>query len=209
VTFPETVVHRFTIRLLLDGGKAIDIHGPANLTEETTDAIVNAANSSLLGGGGVDGAIHRAGGPVILAECRQIVSKIGSLSAGKAVITAGGQLAAKYVIHTVGPIYRDGERGEAETLASCHRESVRLADEHNLQSVAFPAISTGAYGYPVSEAAPIALSATLESLALAKHVTLCRFVLFDVSTVRAFQRAAETLHRTNSTSPFRIEKAHS
>jgi O-acetyl-ADP-ribose deacetylase (regulator of RNase III) len=162
----DTVVHRFTIRLLLSGGKAIDIHGPANLTEETTDAIVNAANSSLLGGGGVDGAIHRAGG-------------------------------------------RDGERGEAETLASCHRESIRLADEHALSSLSFPAVSTGAYGYPVTEAAPIALSATLESLATAKHVTLCRFVLFDVSTVRAFQRAAETLHRTTRTSPFRIEKAHS
>ena len=205
----DTVVHRFTIRLLLSGGKAIDIHGPANLTEETTDAIVNAANSSLLGGGGVDGAIHRAGGPAILAECRQIVSKIGSLPAGKVVITTGGQLAAKHVIHTVGPIYRDGERGEAETLASCHRESIRLADEHALSSLSFPAVSTGAYGYPVTEAAPIALSATLESLATAKHVTLCRFVLFDVSTVRAFQRAAETLHRTTRTSPFRIEKAHS
>jgi O-acetyl-ADP-ribose deacetylase len=207
--FPDTVVHRFTIRLLLDGGKAIDIHGPASITQETTDAIVNAANSSLLGGGGVDGAIHHAGGPAILAECRQIVSKIGSLSAGKAVITGGGRLPAKYVIHTVGPIYRDGERGEAETLASCHRDSVRLADEHGLGSLAFPAISTGAYGYPVAQAAPIAISATLEALAPAKHVTLCRFVLFDVSTVRAFQRAAETLHRTNSTSPFRIEKAHS
>ncbi len=205
----DTVVHRFTIRLLLSGGKAIDIHGPANLTEETTDAIVNAANSSLLGGGGVDGAIHRAGGPAILAECRQIVSKIGTLPAGKAVITTGGHLAAKHVIHTVGPIYRDGERGEAETLASCHRESIRLADEHALSSLSFPAVSTGAYGYPVTEAAPIALSATLESLATAKHVTLCRFVLFDVSTVRAFQRAAETLHRTTRTSPFRIEKAHS
>ena len=202
-------MHRFTIRLLLSGGKAIDIHGPANLTEETTDAIVNAANSSLLGGGGVDGAIHRAGGPAILAECRQIVSKIGTLPAGKAVVTTGGHLAAKHVIHTVGPIYRDGERGEAETLASCHRESIRLADEHALSSLSFPAVSTGAYGYPVTEAAPIALSATLESLATAKHVTLCRFVLFDVSTVRAFQRAAETLHRTTRTSPFRIEKAHS
>jgi O-acetyl-ADP-ribose deacetylase (regulator of RNase III) len=209
LTLPDTVVHRFTIRLLLDGGKAVEIHGPDNITQETTDAIVNAANSSLLGGGGVDGAIHRAGGPVILAECRQIVNKIGSLPAGKAVITTGGQLAAKYVIHTVGPIYRDGERGEAETLASCHRESVHLADEHGLESLAFPAISTGAYGYPVSEAAPISISSTLESLAAAKHVTLCRFVLFDVSTVRAFQRAAEILHRTNSTSPFRIEKAHS
>ena len=202
-------MHGFTIRLLLDGSKAVEIHGPANITEEITDAIVNAANSSLLGGGGVDGAIHRAGGPAILAECRQIVSKIGTLPAGQAVITTGGQLAARHVIHTVGPIYRGGENGESDTLASCHRESVRLADDHALSSLAFPAISTGAYGYPVNDAAPIAISATIEALASAKNVTLCRFVLFDISTVRAFQRAAEKLHRLNTTSPFRIEKAHS
>ena len=202
-------VQTSTVRLLLDGGKVIEIYGPADLTAETTDAIVNAANSSLLGGGGVDGAIHRAGGPAILAECRQIVSKIGSLPAGKAVITTGGRLASKYVIHTVGPIYRGGESGEAETLATCHRESLRLADEHNLSSLAFPAISTGAYGYPVTDAAPVAISATLEALAATKHVMLCRFVLFDVSTVRAYERAAEKLHRSNTTSPFRIEKAHS
>jgi O-acetyl-ADP-ribose deacetylase (regulator of RNase III) len=205
----DTGVHPFTIRLLLDGGKAVDIHGPADLTRETTDAIVNAANSSLLGGGGVDGAIHHVGGPEILAECRQIVSKIGKLAAGKAVITTGGRLAAKHVIHTVGPIYRDGEHGEAETLANCHRQSIRLADEHGLSSLAFPAISTGAYGYPVTEAAPVAISAVLEALSSAKHVTLCRFVLFDVSTVRAYQRAAEKLHHSNTTSSFRIEKAHS
>jgi O-acetyl-ADP-ribose deacetylase (regulator of RNase III) len=209
VTFLDTLVHGFTIRLLLEGGKAVEIHGPADITQEATDAIVNAANSSLLGGGGVDGAIHRAGGPTILAECRQIVSKIGTLPAGRAVITTGGKLLAKNVIHTVGPIYRGGERGEAETLASCHRESLRLADEHGLASLSFPAISTGAYGYPVSDAAPIAISATIEALASAKHVTKGRFVLFDISTVRAYQRAAETLHRLNTTSPFRIEKAHS
>jgi O-acetyl-ADP-ribose deacetylase len=202
-------VKSFTIRLVLGGGRAIEIYGPADITEESTDAIVNAANSHLLGGGGVDGAIHNAGGPAILAECQQIVSRIGTLPAGKAVITAGGELAARFVIHTVGPIYRGGEQGEAETLASCHRESVRLGDEHKLASLAFPAISTGAYGYPVTEAAPIAISATAESLATAKHVTLCRFVLFDISTVRAYQRAVEELHRLNTTSPFRIEKAHS
>ena len=205
----DTGVQTPTVRLVLDGGKAVEIYGPADLTAETTDAIVNAANSSLLGGGGVDGAIHRAGGPAILAECRQIVSKIGTLPAGKAVITTGGRLSAKHVIHTVGPIYRGGQRSEAETLASCHRESVRLADEQKLTSLAFPAISTGAYGYPVTEAAPVAISSTIEALASAKHVTLCRFVLFDVSTVRAYERAAEKLHRSNSTSLFRIEKAHS
>jgi O-acetyl-ADP-ribose deacetylase (regulator of RNase III) len=209
VTFLDTAVRGFTIRLLLDGDKAVEIHGPADITEETTDAIVNAANSSLLGGGGVDGAIHRAGGPAILAECRQIVGKIGTLPAGQAVITTGGQLAAKQVIHTVGPIYRGGERGEAETLACCHRESVRLADEHALASLAFPAISMGAYGYPVADAAPIAISATIEALSSARNVTLCRFVLFDLSTRRAYEYAAEELHRLNTTPSFRIEKAHS
>jgi O-acetyl-ADP-ribose deacetylase len=207
VTSLDTVVHPFTIRLLLDGGRVIEIHGPADITAETTDAIVNAANSSLLGGGGVDGAIHRAGGPAILEECRKIVSKIGRLPAGQAVITTGGRLAAKYVMHTVGPVYRDGARGEAQTLASCHRESVRLADEHGLTSLAFPAISTGVYGYPVNLAAYVAISSTIEALAAARRVTKCRFVLFDVAAVRAFESAAETLSTT--TSSLRIEKAHS
>ncbi|MGA8223250.1 MAG: O-acetyl-ADP-ribose deacetylase [Candidatus Acidiferrales bacterium] len=217
MTLLDSSVENFTIRLMLEKGvreqagrqKMIEIHGPADLTAETTDAIVNAASSSLLGGGGVDGAIHRAGGPAILAECRQIVGRIGTLPAGKAVITTGGQLAAKHVVHTVGPIYRGGQHGEAETLASCHRESLRLADEQGLSSLSFPAISTGAYGYPVSEAAPIAISSTLEALSAAKHVTLCRFVLFDLSTVRAYHRAAEQVHRLNATSSFRIEKVHS
>jgi O-acetyl-ADP-ribose deacetylase (regulator of RNase III) len=207
VTAGDTGVATLTIRLLLDGGKAIEICGPADITAETTDAIVNAANSSLLGGGGVDGAIHRGGGPAILAECRQIVSQIGRLSAGHAVISTGGQLAAKHVIHTVGPIYRDGEHGEAETLARCHRESIRLADEHGLASLAFPAISTGAYGYPVHEASSIAISSTIDALASAKYLTKCRFVLFDVSTLRAYERAAEKLHRSTTAPSFRIEKA--
>jgi O-acetyl-ADP-ribose deacetylase (regulator of RNase III) len=192
------------MRLLLRDGKVIEIEGPGDITEQSTDAIVNAANSSLLGGGGVDGAIHHVGGPAILAECRKIVSKIGRLPAGQAVITTGGQLAAKYVVHTVGPIYRDGGHGEAELLASCHCESVRVADENALASLAFPAISTGAYGYPVDEAAPIAISSTMDALASAKHVAECRFVLFDVRTVRAFERAAEKLSKIN---PFKIEKA--
>ena len=196
------------MRLLLEGGKVIEIHGPADITQESIDAIVNAANSYLLGGGGVDGAIHRAGGPAILAECKQIVSKIGTLAPGKAVITTAGRLPAKFVIHTVGPVYRGGENAEAETLASAHRESIQLADEHSLTSLAFPAISTGAYGYPVTEAAPIAISSTLEALTVAKHVNQCRFVLFDISTVRAYERAAEKLLRSNTTSPFRMEKAH-
>jgi O-acetyl-ADP-ribose deacetylase (regulator of RNase III) len=209
VTALDAAVQNSAIRLVLDQGKAIEIYGPADLTEENTNAIVNAANSYLLGGGGVDGAIHDAGGPAIVAECRKIVAEIGTLSAGKAVITTGGRLSAKYVIHTVGPIYRGGEPGVAEALASCHRESVRLADDHALASLAFPAISTGAYGYPVTEAAPIAISATIEALASAKHVTLCKFVLFDISTVRAFQRAAEKLERLHTPSLLKIEKAHS
>lgn len=196
------------MRLILDGGRTIDIHGPADITEETTDAIVNAANSSLLGGGGVDGAIHRAGGPAILAECRRIVSRIGRLDAGKAVITKGGKLAAKFVIHTVGPIYRDGKHHEAETLASCYRESIRVANENNLQSVSFPAISTGAFGYPVSEATPIAISATVDALKASKHVTKCRFVLFDAATVRAYERFATALHKSSAAS-FQIEEANS
>jgi len=186
------------MRLVLERGQTIEFHGPADITQETTDAVVNAANSSLLGGGGVDGAIHRAGGPAILADCRQIVSKIGSLSEGKAVITTGGHLAAKHVIHTVGPIYRDGEHGEAGKLASCHRESIRLADEHGLGSLSFPAISTGAFGYPVSEAASVAVASSAESLASATHVKLVRFVLFDAATLRAYARAAEQLGKLSS-----------
>lgn len=197
------------MRLLLENGKIINIVGPADITEETTDAIVNAANSSLLGGGGVDGAIHDAGGPAVLAECREIVSRIGRLAAGNAVITTGGNLRAKHVIHTVGPVFRDGNHRENETLASCYYESIRLADEHRLTSISFPAISTGAYGYPVNEAAPVAISAAFEALASAKHVKLCRFVLFDVSTARAFERAAETLHKSKPEIPFKIEKGHS
>jgi O-acetyl-ADP-ribose deacetylase (regulator of RNase III) len=203
----DTRVSDFTIRLLLSRGKSIELQGPADITQETTDAIVNAANSSLLGGGGVDGAIHRAGGPAILGECREIVSKIGSLPAGKAVITSGGNLAAKHVIHTVGPIYRDGKHEEAEKLASCHRESIRLADERNLSSISFPAISTGAYGYPVSKAAPIAISSCIEWLTSAQHVTKIRFVLFDASALHAYVQAAETLSQSNTVPSFLIEKA--
>ncbi len=195
------------MRLRLGDQKIVEIDGPADITKETTEAIVNAANSSLLGGGGVDGAIHRAGGPAILAECRQIVGKIGSLPEGQAVITTGGLLPAKYVIHTVGPVYCGGGPSDQETLASCHRESIRVADEHGVTSIAFPAISTGAFGYPVHEAAPIALSSAVDAVAHAKNVRKCRFVLFDVRTVRAFERAAQKLQQSNPS--FQIEKANS
>jgi O-acetyl-ADP-ribose deacetylase (regulator of RNase III) len=194
------------MRLLLGGQKIIEIDGPGDIIKETTEAIVNAANSSLLGGGGVDGAIHRGGGSAILSECRQIVSKIGRLPAGQAVITTGGKLPAKHVIHTVGPVYRGGEQGEAETLANCHRESIRLADEHGLTSLSFPAISTGAFGYPVSKAAHIAISTAIDSLQSAKSVKLCRFILFDADDLRTFERAAKKLEKMHS---FQIEKANS
>jgi O-acetyl-ADP-ribose deacetylase len=195
------------MRLLLDHGKTIEFHGPADITKETTDAIVNAANSSLMGGGGVDGAIHRAGGSAILAECKTIVAEIGRLPAGKAVLTTGGCLPAHYVIHTVGPVYSGGKRGEAETLASCHRECIRLADEHALKSLAFPAISTGAYGYPVADAANVAVSAVVDALRSTTHLATIRFVLFDISTLTAYSRAAENLRDSKAELPFRIEKS--
>src|SRR5229473_814979 len=166
----------FAARLTFANGKTLEFHGPADITKETTEAIVNAANSSLLGGGGVDRAIHHAGGPSILKECKRIVAKIGTLPAGKAVITTGGRLAAKFVIHTVGPVYRDRRRGEPETLASCYRTSIQMADDHGIESLSFPSISTGAYGYPVREAAAVALAATVESLRSVQHVRCVRFV---------------------------------
>jgi len=128
-----------------------------DITRQATDAIVNAANSSLMGGGGVDGAIHRAGGPAILEECKQIVARQGRLPAGRAVITTGGNLPSKHVIHTVGPVWHGGEKGEEELLESAYRESLKLAAENNLTSISFPSISTGAYGYPVAQAAVTAL----------------------------------------------------
>ena len=187
----------FAARLTFANGRTLELHGPADITKETTEAIVNAANSSLLGGGGVDGAIHRAGGPSILQECKRIVSgiKTGTLPAGQAVITTGGRLSAKYVVHTVGPVYRGGRAHEAETLASCYRESIGLADDHGIKSLAFPSISTGAFGYPVQEAAEIAVRTIVESLPPCAHVEHVRFVLFDTATCKAYVRATENLSR--------------
>jgi O-acetyl-ADP-ribose deacetylase len=195
------------MRLLLEPGKVIEFHGPADITKEITDAIVNAANSSLMGGGGVDGAIHRAGGPAILAECKQIVAEIGRLPAGKAVITTGGRLPARYVIHTVGPIYSGGKRGEAETLASCHRECIRLADDQGIKSLAFPAISTGAYGYPVKEAANVALSAVATALPSTTNVTVVRFALFDTATLNAYVDAAKGLQDPSTGAHYSLENS--
>lgn len=196
----------FTVRSSFERGKTLDFHGPADITKETTEAIVNAANSTLLGGGGVDGAIHRAGGPSILKECTRIAAEIGHLPAGKAVLTTGGRLAAKYVIHTVGPIYTRRQKPPAETLASCHRESIRIADDHGIRSLAFPAISTGAYGYPAHEAAAVAVPETIQALLNATHVMQVRFVLFDNATLRAFITAFEKLHQSGSISPLNIER---
>ena len=146
-----------------------------DITKESTDAIVNAANSRLAGGGGVDGAIHRAGGPRIMQECR----RIGSCPKGNAVITTAGDLSAKYVIHTVGPRYYDGTKNEADLLRSAYFESLRLAALKNLKSIAFPSISTGAYGYPVQEAAKIALTTTIDYLRDNQDIKCVRFVLYD------------------------------
>ena len=154
-----------------------------DITEQDVDAIVNAANESLLGGGGVDGAIHRAGGPEILAECRLL----GGCATGDAKATTGGRLRARYVIHTVGPVWRGGGQGERELLESCHRRSLEVARELGCRSVAFPAISTGVYAYPVELAAPVAVAAVRESVA--PPVELVRFVLFNDDALRVFERA--------------------
>ncbi|RJP55045.1 MAG: O-acetyl-ADP-ribose deacetylase [Deltaproteobacteria bacterium] len=156
-----------------------------DITREETDAIVNAANSRLAGGGGVDGAIHRAGGPAIMEECR----KIGGCPTGEAVITTGGNLDAKYVIHTVGPIYRGGGRNEAELLASAYRESLKLASSKGLTSIAFPSISTGAYGYPLAEAANIALKTVIDYLKTNTDIKLVRFVLFGKQAYEEYEKA--------------------
>ncbi len=167
-----------------------------DITQQETDAIVNAANSSLMGGGGVDGAIHRAGGPAILEECKVIRQKQGPLPPGKAVVTTGGDLAAHHVIHTVGPVWQGGNHGESETLMSCYRESLRLADQRKLKSLAFPSISTGAFGYPVEKAAEMAVLAVATALASAHHVRDVRFVLFDQHSLAVYTRVAYTFATT-------------
>lgn len=150
-----------------------------DITKMKTEAIVNAANSSLLGGGGVDGAIHRAGGPAILEECRKIVARQGSCKTGEAVITTGGLLKVKYVIHTVGPVWNGGMKKEAEKLAHCYQNSLQLAVQNSIQSIAFPNISTGIYGYPKKEAATIAVETVSRFLAASALPATVSFVCFD------------------------------
>ena len=158
-----------------------------DITKQEVDAIVNAANGSLMGGGGVDGAIHRAGGPEILAECKRVRANQypDGLPTGEAVATTAGDLPARWVIHTVGPVYAKSE-DRSELLTSCHVESLRVADELGARSVAFPAISTGVYGYPIDAAAPLAMAAVRDADTRVHEV---RFVLFDERALKAFRAA--------------------
>jgi len=157
-----------------------------DITKQDTEAIVNAANPTLLGGGGVDGAIHRAAGPELLKECRTL----GGCQTGDAKITRGYRLKAKYVIHTVGPVYhREGPKRAAELLASAYRRSLEVASENNIRSVSFPSLSTGAYGYPMEEAAPIALRTVINYLESHTDIELVRFVLFGQRAYQVYERA--------------------
>lgn len=180
----EVVIGRTRIRLLR-----------GDITDQDTDAIVNAANSSLLGGGGVDGAIHRRGGPRILEECKKIRATLWreGLPAGEAVITSGGALKASHVIHTVGPIWRGGDGGEPELLEAAYRNSLSLVVSKGLKTVAFPSISTGAYGYPIQEASRVALRTVKEFLAKREGLEEVVFVLFNPSDLTTYEEAAEEL----------------
>jgi O-acetyl-ADP-ribose deacetylase (regulator of RNase III) len=160
-----------------------------DITRQEIDAIVNAANNTLLGGGGVDGAIHAAAGPELQAECRTL----GGCPTGEARITAGYRLPARHVIHTVGPIWRGGGAGESELLRSCYRNSLQLAEDNRVRSIAFPSISTGAYGYPIEEAARIAIETVIETLEGLTHVEWVRFVCFSESDRSVYDRLLREL----------------
>ena len=159
-----------------------------DITQQRVDAIVNAANTALLGGGGVDGAIHRAAGPELLTECRTL----GGCATGQAKITRGYKLPAKWVIHTVGPVWHDGNRGEDELLASCYRSCFALVEQHGIKTVAFPSISTGAYGFPMGRAARIAVRETKDFLARNQSVEQVMLVCFGASALQIYQGACAT-----------------
>jgi len=179
-----------------------------DITKSPAEAIVNAANSELLPGGGVCGAIHRAGGPAIAEECRRIRAERGPVPTGKAVATNGGQLSAKYVIHAVGPVWRGGNCDEPTLLSSCYRESMHIADELKLRSIAFPAISTGIFGYPVEQAAWVAIPTMIESLQSTTHLVLVFLVLFDKQTLDTFAKAVLAQRKPASGHPYEVSIAH-
>ncbi|MDP8982641.1 MAG: O-acetyl-ADP-ribose deacetylase [Acidobacteriota bacterium] len=178
------------------GGKALRLV-TGDITKLRVDAIANAANSQLSGGGGVDGAIHRAGGPAIMRELDIIRAGQGSCPTGSAVATTAGALPAKFVFHAVGPIYRDGRHREADLLASCYATCLRLAEEREVRAISFPSISTGVYGYPVGEAAPIALGTVIEHLERPESgVREVLFVLFDQGTFDVYASVLKALRGT-------------
>jgi O-acetyl-ADP-ribose deacetylase (regulator of RNase III) len=162
-----------------------------DITKVTADAIVNAANSSLLGGGGVDGAIHRAGGPAVLDECRDIRNRQGKCKTGEAVITTAGSLPARYVIHTVGPVWNGGYKNEPEFLANCYTNSLKLAVANNVTTITFPNISTGIYGYPKAGAARVAVAAVKEFLAQDSTILTVTFVCFDEDNYNLYKTLLE------------------
>ena len=179
------------MRVEINGATLSLVRG--DITKERVDAIVNAANERLMGGGGVDGAIHRAGGPAIAAECSEIRARQGGCPTGQAVITSGGRLPARHVIHTVGPVWRGGSAGEPELLAGCYRESLRLAAGHGIRAIAFPSISTGVYGYPLAAAAAVALDTVTKFLETQAGIDEVRFVLFNDDACRFFSDALEKM----------------
>jgi O-acetyl-ADP-ribose deacetylase len=166
-----------------------------DITKISVDAIVNAANTSLLGGGGVDGAIHRVGGPAILEDCRKIIAKLGGCNVGEAVITSAGKLKSKFVIHTVGPVWNGGQVNEAQKLANCYRNSLQLAVDNDCRTVAFPCISTGIYRYPLEEAATIAVATVSEFLAQSTRIEKVIFVCFDDRNFHFIESRLQKLSR--------------
>jgi O-acetyl-ADP-ribose deacetylase (regulator of RNase III) len=183
--------HQLPIERTFNGTRVCLLRG--DITHQTVDAIVNAANSELMGGGGVDGAIHRAGGREILEECKVIRKTQGKCAAGDAVITGAGKLKARHVVHTVGPVWHGGKSNEEETLASAYRTSLQLAEQNGDRTIAFPSISTGVYRYPIDLAAAVALRTVAQHCAAGGRFSEIRFVLFDDKTFNAFQKALADL----------------